>query len=138
MKKYTTIIFFLLSILYSCNHYGQKNDIPEGLNTEQKVLLKNQRELMIENREKFKTSLTPEQLNILESKDLPPKAKHKALMASLNESQKELLFENLSKSKNIRDEFRNTLTDEQKEKLRKLNHLRTRNMIHPPPRRSGL
>lgn len=125
MKKIIKTLFVGFIILHSFLSYSQdKEAVAGGLTPEQRSLLQNQRELMIQNREKFKTSLTPEQRNILESKDLSPKDQQAALMASLNETQRALIFENLSKAKQIKENFAGTLTEEQRQRIRKLNENR--------------
>lgn len=133
MKNSIKIFFFIIIILNSFENFGQEKEfVPGVLNPDQRLLLKNQRELMIQNREKFKASLTQEQINILESKELSPKVQQAALMASLNESQKALIFENISKAKQIKDDFRNTLSEEQRQKIRRLNEFRQRELIREP------
>ena len=130
MKKFIKTVFWILIIFNSFANYAQERAlIRAGLTPEQQELLKSQRELMAHNREKFRATLTPEQINILESKDLTPKAQHDALMASLNDAQRALVFENISKAKQIKEEFRNTLSEEQKNRLRRLNDDRHRESI---------
>lgn len=127
MKKNRHSFFLLFVILISFTNYAQEKELLHGdLTPEQHILLRKQRELMIENREKFKASLTAEQTNILESKELSPKAQQEALMASLNEAQKALIFENISKAKKIKDEFRSTLSEEQRHNIRRMKRGRAR------------
>jgi len=81
-------------------------------------MIQEQRELIKQKRELFKASLTENQLAILENKELSKQDRHDALMLSLNENQRALLQEHRESVKESKFQFRNTITSEQRQKIR--------------------
>lgn len=91
------------------------------LTAEQLALLQAQKDLITANREAFKATLSAEQLAILENTDLDKKEQKAALAATFTDAQKTLLQENRESVKALKDEFKTSLTDEQRQELRSQN-----------------
>jgi len=90
----------------------------ENLTEAQKLMLHEQRELIKHNREAFKSSLSAEQLAILENVEMTKQEKHSALVASFSTAQQKLLQEQRMNVRAIRQQFRSTLTNEQLQQIR--------------------
>ena len=90
----------------------------ETLTAQQKQLIQEQRDKIKEKRELFKESLTQEQLAIFNNNDLTRQERHDALMATLTETQKTLMQEHRKSIQESKQEFRNTMTIEQRQQIR--------------------
>ena len=98
------------------------------LTADQVALLKAQKDLIIANREAFKASLTEAQLAILESTDLSKKDIFAALAATFTAEQRAIITANKESVRALRDEFRSTLTSEQRQQLGPLNNAKARDV----------
>lgn len=92
------------------------------LTADQVALLKAQKDLIIANREAFKASLTEAQLVILESTDLSKKDIFAALASTFTAEQRAIITANKESVKALRDEFKSTLTSDQRQQLGSLNN----------------
>ncbi|MBA0882330.1 hypothetical protein [Flavobacterium undicola] len=116
MKSLITITVFLFFMgLYSGR--AQKNTVIDNFTTEQRKLVQEQRELIKANREAFKASLTAEQLAILKDATLNRQEKQAALISTFTTVQKDLLNENKENIKELKKDFKNTLTNEQRQQI---------------------
>lgn len=132
-KQLVIIVFFFLGAM---NTKAQNQDIiPGGLSKEQLTLIKNQQELIATNREKFKASLTAEQLAILEDPKLNSKSQQAALLSSLSKEQKQFLADNIEKARVLKEEFKNTLTEDQRQQIKIMNDRKTRETIQESRKR---
>lgn len=116
MKSLITITVFLFFMgLYSGS--AQKSTVIDNFTTEQRKLVQEQRELIKANREAFKASLTAEQLAILKDANLNRQEKQAALILTFTAAQKNLLNENKENIKELKKDFKNTLTNEQRQQI---------------------
>lgn len=99
-----------------------------ALTADQVTLLKAQKDLIIANREAFKASLTEAQLAILENTDLSKKDIFAALAATFTTEQRAIITANKESVRALRDEFRSTLTSEQRQQLGSLNNAKARDV----------
>jgi hypothetical protein len=90
------------------------------LTKEQKAMLKNDRQKRKELREAFKSTLTQEQENMLTDPRVMPSDRIKAFRASLTDQQVNMIKTRQQEIKVMKDEFRSTLTADQKMQLRKM------------------
>ena len=115
LKTITAIAFMLF--LGISNVEAQKSTTITTFTTEQQKLVQEQRDLMTANREAFKASLTAEQQAILADPSLSKEQQHAALVKTFTEAQKNILAENRESAKALKEEFRNTLTSEQRQQI---------------------
>jgi hypothetical protein len=115
LKTITAIAFMLF--LGITNVEAQKSTTITTFTTEQQKLVQEQRDLMTANREAFKASLTAEQQAILADPSLSKEQQHAALVKTFTEAQKTILAENRESAKALKEEFRNTLTSEQRQQI---------------------
>jgi len=101
---------------------AQNNSVMQNLTETQQQLLKEQRELVIMNREIFKASLTSEQLAILDNTAITKQERLKALTSTFTAGQKALMAKNRASTEAIKQAFKNTLTSEQRQ------HMQSQNM----------
>lgn len=71
-----------------------------------------------QNRERFRASLTEEQKNILENREMNQNEKKKAFKKSLNEQQRTMLREDEQLRKEQKNMFKNSASEEQKQQMR--------------------
>lgn len=115
LKTITAIAFMLF--LGISNAEAQKSTTITTFTTEQQKLVQEQRDLMTANRVAFKASLTAEQQAILADPSLSKEEQHAALVKTFTEAQKTILTENRESAKALKEEFRNTLTSEQRQQI---------------------
>ncbi|MEL1241453.1 hypothetical protein [Flavobacterium flavipallidum] len=116
MKSLITITVFLFFMgCYSGN--AQKSTVIDNFTTEQQKLVQEQREMIKANREAFKASLTAEQLAILKDMSLSKEQKQAALAQTFTLAQKNLLNENRENIRELKRDFKNSLTNEQRQQL---------------------
>ena len=128
MKPIITITVFLFFMgLYSGS--AQKSTVIDNFTTEQQRLVQEQRELIKANREAFKASLTAEQLAILNDANLSRQQKQAALVLTFTTAQKNLLNENKENIKELKKDFRNSLTNEQRQQIHEQSSNRIRETI---------
>lgn len=116
IKQLIFIIFII--VIGTFNNYSQEGEVLNNLNEQQREMIIAQKKLLIQNREAFKATLTPMQLEILRNETLTKELKMRELMKSLTEKQRRILAENRKEEKIRRDNFRATLTEEQRQRLR--------------------
>ena len=121
----TAILFFMG--LYSGN--AQKSTVVDNFTTEQQQLVKEQRDLIKANREAFKASLTAEQLAILKDASLSKEQKQAALIQTFTAAQKNILNANKENIKELKRDFKNSLTNEQRQQIQEHNSNRIRETI---------
>ena len=90
------------------------------LTKEQKAILKNDPQKRKELREAFTSTLTQEQENMLTDPRVMPSDRIKAFRASLTDQQVNMIKTRQQEIKVMKDEFRSTLTADQKMQLRKM------------------
>jgi len=101
---------------------AQNNTLMQNLTETQQQLLKEQRELVVTNREIFKASLTKDQLTILDNSALTKQERLKALTSTFTTDQKNLMAKNKASIEALKETFKNSLTAEQRE------HMQSQNM----------
>ncbi|SEC17643.1 hypothetical protein SAMN04489761_2297 [Tenacibaculum sp. MAR_2009_124] len=120
MKRIKGLWIFILALFISVfNVYSQDNIEGLNLSEKQQQLLQTQKELIKNNREAFKASLTSEQRTILKNKTLSKAERQTALKRTLSSSQKNIITRNTAIVKKAKTKFRATLTPKQKELIRK-------------------
>ncbi len=82
------------------------------------------------NRDAFKASLTAEQLAILKDRTLTKEQQQSALVATFTATQKAILSENRERAKALKEEFRTTITKEQRQQLHSQNENKIREKIN--------
>ncbi len=118
MKPTTTKILLVFTFFIGVSTVqAQEKDRATTLTIEQQRLLQEQRDVLKANREAFKASLTAEQLAILKDKSLSKEQQQAALIATFNETQRAMLNENREKAKALKEEFKTSLTKEQRQQL---------------------
>ena len=120
LKKITVVLFCFLLGLTSIE--AQNNTVMQNLTETQQQLLKEQRELVVMNREVFKASLTKEQLTILDNSSLTKQERIKTLTSTFTADQKVLMAKNKASIEALKEAFKNTITAEQRE------HMQSQNM----------
>ncbi|MEY4085237.1 MAG: hypothetical protein RL074_1024 [Bacteroidota bacterium] len=130
MKSITTILIITITLfLGSTKTFAQEKELKENLTVEQQKLLQEQRDVMKANREAFKASLTAEQLAILKDGSLTREQQQAALVATFSDAQKAILNENREKAKALKEEFKTTLTKEQRQQLHSQNENKIREKL---------
>ena len=130
MKSITTILTITITLfLGSTKTFAQEKELKENLTVEQQKLLQEQRDVMKANREAFKASLTAEQLTILKDRSLTREQQQAALVATFSDAQKAILNENREKAKALKEEFKTTLTKEQRQQLHSQNENKIREKL---------
>jgi len=120
IKIITVILFCFLLGLTSIE--AQNNSVMQSLTETQQQLLKEQRELVVMNREVFKASLTEEQLTILDNSSLTKQEKIRTLTSTFTADQKALMAKNKASIEALKEAFKNTITANQRE------HMQSHNM----------
>ena len=135
-----TLNFFSL-MLFNAVVFAQDssfNLIQKELPQQQRNLLQQEKEVMISNREAFKTSLTSEQLAILNDKTISKNEIRRRLVATFSISQKDMVKNQQISLRKTRDNFRKTLTGEQrkmlKERIDKIRNTKDRGELKDGPR----
>jgi len=129
IKIFTILVFGLLVGIYSSQAQQKEQDQIQtkskinqaamaDLTDAQKLMLQKQRELIKQNRERFKASLSKQQLAILENTKLTKQERQKALIASFTEVQQKMMKEQRSTVQAVKQQFRNSLTSEQIQQIR--------------------
>ncbi|SDW92662.1 hypothetical protein SAMN05444411_102480 [Lutibacter oricola] len=120
--KLITVLFVGLIVGIATVKAQKKDNIEpvaiENLSTEQQKLMLKQKQLIKQNRETFKASLTSKQLSILENTTLSKKEKQNALMVSLSKQQQLMLKTQRENIKVVKDKLRNSITTEQRQQIR--------------------
>lgn len=111
-------IIFIALMFFTTYSNSQEIEVLENLTVQQKEMIEAQKKLLIDNREAFKATLTESQLTILKNTSLTKEERMKALMGSLSDSQKRLLAENRKEANFRKENFRATITEEQRQRLR--------------------
>lgn len=111
-------IIFITLMFFTTYSNSQEIEVLENLTIQQKEMIEAQKKLLIDNREAFKATLTESQLTILKNTSLTKEERMKALMGSLSDSQKRLLAENRKEANFRKENFRATITEEQRQRLR--------------------
>ncbi|MEQ8335804.1 MAG: hypothetical protein RIA62_00580 [Cyclobacteriaceae bacterium] len=115
MKSVTKISMTLaLAMMLSFASFGDTS----SLSDEQQLLLSATLEQSAENFDSFNSSLDVFQLAILESRELSNKEKFQALKASLTLEQQALWEANHVLEKAMRDDFRKSLSEDQKKDIK--------------------
>lgn len=128
MKSIITITVFLFFMgLYTGR--AQKSTVIDNFTTEQQKLVQEQRDMIKANREAFKASLTAEQLAILKDASLSKEQKQAALVQTFTAAQKNLLNENKENIRELKRDFKNSLTNEQRQQIQEHNSNRIRETI---------
>jgi len=125
--KYKKDLFLgslLLMVLTISNGlYAQKKEPTKEqlkyLTTEQKVLLKEQQELLDKTKTIFKENLTETQLAIVNNRSISKAQRTKLLRQSLSQKQRDIISSNRQLLKTKRTAFRNSLTKKQTIRLRR-------------------
>lgn len=118
MKSITTIILIIFTLfLGTTKVLAQEKEPIRNLTFEQQKLLQEQRDVIKANREAFKASLTAEQLAILKDRSLTKEQQQSALIATFTDAQKSFLSEHREKAKLLKEEFKTTLTKEQRQQF---------------------
>jgi hypothetical protein len=113
--SFFSLMLFNTSILAQDSSFSL---IQKELTQEQKDLLQKEKEVMKTNREAFKASLTSEQLVILRDKTISKNEIRKLLVASFSRNQKSMVNNQQISLRKTRDNFRKTLTSEQRKMLK--------------------
>lgn len=130
MKSITTLLLIVFTLFLSnTKTLAQDKETKESLTVEQQKLLQEQREVMKANREAFKASLTAEQLAILKDRTLSKEQQQAALVATFTEAQKAILSDNREKAKALKEEFRTSLTKEQRQQFHSQNENKVREKL---------
>lgn len=130
MKSITTILIITITLfLGSTKTFAQEKELKENLTVEQQKLLQEQRDVMKANREAFKASLTAEQLAILKDRSLTREQQQAALVATFTDVQKAILNENREKAKALKEDFKTSLTKEQRQQLHSQNENKIREKL---------
>jgi len=90
----------------------------ENLSEEQLLMINEQRQLIKKHRELFKASLNEEQMAIFENAKLTKQEKHDALILALTKAQKTMLAEHKASVQESKQQFKNTITSNQRQQIR--------------------
>ncbi|WP_372795560.1 hypothetical protein [Lutibacter sp.] len=90
----------------------------ENLSEEQLLMINEQREQIKKHRALFKASFNEAQFAIFENTKLTKQEKHDALMTSLTKAQKAMLSEHKASVQESKQQFKNTITSEQRQQIR--------------------
>jgi len=122
-KNLLLSIFLLMALTISNDIYAQKKETTKEqlkyLTTEQKLLLKEQQELLDKTKTIFKENLTKEQLTTLNNRSINKEQRTKLLRQSLSLKQRDIISSNRVILKKNRMVFRHSLTRRQKFRLRR-------------------
>ena len=135
MKILNTPFLSLLLFVFSFNGIAQESNLTpnarlerlESLSQEQKVLLKERREIIKSLREDFKASLSETQSAILKNDSMDKRQRRKAFVESLTEEQRSLYRAMREGVHQSRGAYHKSLSEDQKRKIkqrykRKKNH----------------
>ena len=116
-------LLLLMALTIGNNLYAQKEESTKEqlkyLTTEQKVLLKEQQELLDKTKMIFKENLTDSQLAILNNRTISKVQRTKLLRQSLSQKQRDIISNNRQLLRSKRTAFRNSLTKKQTIRLRR-------------------
>jgi len=129
MKPLKIIAVFVLGVVLGTSSVNaQQNNVQQNrgesqlrlqnLTQEQQQLFQEQQALIKQNREILKATLSAEQLAILENTELTKQERHQALVATFTEAQQALMATNRNRVREIKEQFRNTITTEQRQQIR--------------------
>lgn len=119
LKIFSTLLLFLF--LGLSNVQSQNNEVMQNLTQSQQQLMKEQRELVVANREAFKATLNAEQLSILDNKELSKQERLKNLVSTFTATQKELMVKNKASIDALKETFKKTMTTEQRQHMQSQN-----------------
>lgn len=111
------VLIFIALLFFSTYSNAQNAEVLSNLTPQQKEMVEAQKKLLIKNREAFKATLSANQLEILKNTSLSKEDRMKALTESLSDSQKKLLAKNRSEAISGKENFKATITEEQRQKL---------------------
>ncbi len=116
-------LLLLMALTISNGIYAQKEETTKEqlkyLTTEQKLLLKEQQELLDKTKSIFVKNLTKEQLTTLKNRSISKEQRVKLLRQSLSPKQRDIISSNRVILKKNRMAFRHSLTRRQKLRLRR-------------------
>lgn len=116
-------ILLLMMLVFSKHIHAQKEEVTKGqltyLNDEQKLLLKEQQELLDKTKSIIKDNLTEKQLAIVNNRTISKSQRTKLLRQSLSKEQHAIISNNRQLLKAKRTAFRNSLTKKQTIRLRR-------------------
>lgn len=121
LKIIAVLVFGILLGVSSINaqQYGDSGQLKlKNLTKEQQQLFQEQQALIAQNRETLKASFSEEQLAILENAELTKEERHEALVATFTEAQLALIESNKESVRELKEQFRNTITTEQRQQIR--------------------
>jgi hypothetical protein len=113
------LLFFLTATRsmmgQTTDQYASINDI---LTEQQKEMLKNERELIKQQRLEFRKTLSEEQIKIIKDQNRTREEKRRLLAETLTKAQKDILAEHERRLERKRNEFRQSLSGEQRQMIR--------------------
>lgn len=115
-KVFSLVLIFLY--IGMVKFYAQESDVVKNLTEEQKEMIQSQKKLLIDTRNEFKATLTDSQLAILKDATLSKEDRLKTLLSSLSENQKKLLIENRKVISERKEDFKSSITEEQRQRIR--------------------
>jgi hypothetical protein len=121
LKTIMLSLSFLSLMLFNTAVFAQDSSfslIQKELTQHQRDLLQKEKEVMKINREAFKASLTKEQLVLLRNKTISKYEIRKRLVATFSRNQKNIVKIQQVSLRKTRDNFRKTLTGEQRKMLK--------------------
>ncbi|MCM2301544.1 MAG: hypothetical protein NDI80_02870 [Flavobacteriaceae bacterium] len=123
MKSFKIFLTALILLFVGISGiHAQNNEVMQNLTQEQQQLMKQQRALVVANREAFKATLSAEQLAILDNKKLTKQERQRMLVSTFTSTQKELMAKNKASIEVLQETFKNTMTTEQRQ------HMQSQNM----------
>ena len=141
LKTIMLSLSFLNLMLFNTAVFAQESSfslIQKELTQRQRDLLQKEKEVMKINREAFKASLTKEQLILLRNKTISKYEIRKRLVATFSRNQKNIVKIQQVSLRKTRDNFRKTLTGEQrkmlKERIDKTRNSKDRGELKDGPR----
>jgi len=115
MKKNKALAFLLFLSTFWFSTLEAQDIPPSKIYTPKQLeMIESQRNLVKQNRETFRNSLSEEQKNLLKDNSLSLKERQQALMRTLSSAQKEVLKGNRESVRKLKDAFSKSLTEKQK------------------------
>lgn len=122
-KNIMLSILLLMLLTMSTNLYAQKEETAQEqlkyLTAKQKLILKEQQDLLDKTKSIFKENLTERQLAIVNDRAISKVERTKLLRQSLSHRQRDLISNNRQLLKAKRTAFRNSLTKKQRFRLKR-------------------
>jgi len=122
-KNIMLSILLLMLLTMSTNLYAQKEETAQEqlkyLTAKQKLILKEQQDLLDKTKSIFKENLTERQLAIVNDRAISKVERTKLLRQSLSQRQRDLISNNRQLLKAKRTAFRNSLTKKQRFRLKR-------------------